>query len=263
MNMSTPLKKYAVVTDVSPSEQLTGNGENVKVMGLVFGLNSPKSFELVGSKFPDDSKSMKLRKWGGASDTYKLGAIQHASVLSESGNVIFGNNISNENTIKQVGEYVFQKIIGEFPEPSSYNKKGKPRIKLGGKVEGVEITQYEVLIDELIILGWYGESILSAHKSLMEINSDRVELDLLIDKLPLEQSDNNKARLLKQLLSKASNGLINLIGVPEKSDFEQRDLLVDNVAGLGREMERNKGSKVSKYVNEHGSPIKINRDIKH
>ena len=31
-----------------------------------------------------------------------------------------------------------------------------------------------------------------------------------------------------------------VVGIPEKGDTEQRDLLVDNLAGLGRELELNK-----------------------
>ena len=73
---------------------------------------------------------------------------------------------------------------------------------------------------------------------LCEICGELVKLDALIDRLPNDQGpqSTNKAELLKWTINKLSDSVINIVGVPDKSDHYQRELLVDNMAGLCREI---------------------------
>lgn len=252
------MKKYAVVTDVSPSEQITDDGDSIRVMGLVVGLRKPQSFEEVGNKFPDPEHQLKLRKWSGSSSVYKRNAIQHALTLVKSGNVLCGTNTVSEKAMIRIGSEYFQNIEGKFPKPVSYNKKGKPRIAMGGyKVNGITVPRFDVLKDELIVLGWYAEAILAFHHELMEINEAKVKLDVIVDRLPLERGgdQHHKATLFKKMLTKASDGLVDLAGIPEKPDAEQRELLVDNIAGLGRELAEHPNSKISEFVRTAPEPV--------
>ena len=44
---------------------------------------------------------------------------------------------------------------------------------------------------------------------------------------------------MRELCRRGSGGFCNVVGVPEKLDRIQRDLLVDNIAGLRREIFEN------------------------
>lgn len=93
-----------------------------------------------------------------------------------------------------------------------------------------------MLQDDLIVLGWYAEALASLVRSLMEVNAgERVGLDILIDRLPRDPDD-RMAVVLKSLVTDATDGLGHVAGRPERSDFLQRDLFVDNLAGLRREI---------------------------
>lgn len=240
------MKKYAVVVDVSPSEQINDNDDEIKIMALVFGLNSPRSFDEVGSDYPDPEHKFALKKWSSASDKYKAGFVKHARILADSGNIIFGSNIASNTVIRDVGFRYWELLMGKMPSPSSVNKKKRPRVLMGGyKVDGKLTPKYEVLIDDLIVIGWYAESLASCLKGLVEVNGEEVKLDILIDNLPNEQGgeDYFKATLLREVCRRATNGLLNVVGVPEHSDTMQRELLVDNMAGLLSEINSNDNSK--------------------
>ena len=49
-----------------------------------------------------------------------------------------------------------------------------------------------------------------------------------------------KGHILKKFVENMTKFNATVVGIPEKGDTEQRDLLVDNLAGLGRELELNK-----------------------
>ena len=247
------MKQYAVVTDITPSEQITGDDSAIKTMGLVVGLREYGSFDRVGSKFPKKDRRFKLRKWSGSSTTYKLNAIEHARMLADVADVIFGYDAVSEANIKLVGDKMYQHLMGDYPIPVGHNSKGKPKHTMGGyKQDGVVVPRYDVLQDELTILGWYTTAITSFHRELLDINGEDVKLDVIADRLPLEQGGGRlfKAHLLKKMLMKASRNLINLAGVPEKPDREQRDLLVDNIAGMGKELVLRPTSNISKKMTE-------------
>ncbi len=86
----------------------------------------------------------------------------------------------------------------------------------GFRVDGIMVERFDLLADELAVLGWYTEMIVSFQEQLVEINSERVKLDVIVDRLPLERGGERhlKAVLLKKLLAKASDGLISLVGIP-------------------------------------------------
>ena len=235
-------KKYAAVFDVSPSEQLTGSDESLRALGIVIGLQSPRSFEEVGPKHPDPSMRMPLRKWAGASTEYKANLIAHVHELLERSEVMCGAHISDEYTIRRRGRQIWERYAGPFPAPHDHSRKGRPRHLLGGYVvDGAKIAPWVVLEDDLIVLGWYCEAITSLHAELCSVNGDYVKLDVLVDRLPNEQGDQNKAVILKDLLSRATSKRVALVGVPEQSDFEPRDLLADNIAGLARQAANGNG----------------------
>ena len=138
--------------------------------------------------------------------------------------------------------------MGKFPAPSSHNKKGRPRVMMGGyKVDGKTIPPFEVLVDDLIILGWYAEALVGCLKELIDLNGEEVKLDVIIDKLPNEQGGDDfyKATLLREICRKGSKGLLDIVGVPDNSDTLQRELLCDNIAGL-----------LNEIVNDEHSPYR-------
>lgn len=241
------MKKYTVATDVSPSEQL-GSPDDIKVLAFVIGLNSPESFEQVGSRFPKGKHRYTLKKWAKSGKKYKRGFIKHAKQLRKAGNVLFGSSIVNCRAMEAIGRKVWEDSVGEIQAPSAHTKKGKPLIALGGyKVDGEEIPEYLVSEDDIKVLGWYAYELSNLHYSLSSIVREEairrgeapegVELDIIADNLPHEQGvKRNKATLLKYVLALITKGRARLVGVPEKGDRVQRDLLVDNLAGLRREI---------------------------
>ena len=208
-------------------------------MAQLYGLKRRASFEEVGSQFPNAAKQLPLKKWSRANAIYKRKLVRHLHDLDATHNVMFGVYVSNDTWIAISGAESWQRVWGPFPQPTSFNKKGKPRIEVGGyKVDGKVTPKYTVLIDELKVLGWYAESLASAHEMLVEINQEDVQLEVLIDRLPGDQGPDgtNKAILLKETCNRMTNGQVKIMGVPAKSDAEQRDLLVDNLCGLYREL---------------------------
>lgn len=234
-----PVKTYAVVVDVSPSEQLVGNPADPKFVGLVFGLYSRKSFELVGPSFPDPARRLRLRKWSSANAGYKWRFVEHLRDLDTTHRVVFGANVATNMHIARSGAAVWEQVWGPYPEPSSYNKNGRPRVMLGGySVGGEPVDPFEVLIDDLKVVGWYARVLVSAQQSLSDLNGEPVVLEALIDRLPGDGGPEGprKAVLLKETCARLSDGHCRVVGVPSTPDSEPRDLLVDNVAGLFREM---------------------------
>ncbi len=239
------MKKYAVAVDVSPSEQLSDDDNEIKVMALVFGLKSPKSFEEVGSKFPDPAHRLSLRKWAPSGNKYKRKFVEHARFLASTNNIIFGSNVASNRRIRNIGKKYWEMVVGKIPPAASRSSKGRPMVAMGGyKVDGKEVPKYEVLVDDLYLLGWYAESLVECLKGLIKVNGEKVKLDALIDRLPNEQGgkDFYKATLLRWVCKKGSRGLLNIAGVPEKPDSMQRELLVDNLSGMLRHIVEHKDS---------------------
>ena len=232
------MKKYAVAVDVSPSEQIGEDDDAILSLGILFGLKSSKSFDLVGDQFPDEEKRLRLKKYSGSSPKYKKDLVEHLAAIKHSGHAIAGVSIVNQRFIRRVGLPVWIKAHGKLPTPSSFNKKGKPRVMLGGyEVDGQTKPPFEVLVDDLAIIGWLTMELGLLHGMLCEINKSIVKLDIIIDRLPNEKgtSGTNKGELLKFTLAKLSEDTISVVGVPDIPDSHQRDLLVDNIAGLGRD----------------------------
>lgn len=197
------MKKYAITIDVSPSEQIGNDDDTIFALGILLGLKSPKSFDMVGAQFPDQGKQLQLRKYSKASQQYKKELEAHLVAIKNSGHAMTGASIVDQRFIKNVGLKVWTKAHGSIPAPSSYSKKGKPRILLGGyPVDGIIKPPFEVLEDELAIIGWLTMEIASVQGMLCKINEDIVKLDVLIDRLPTEKGDagTNKAELLKSTL---------------------------------------------------------------
>ena len=257
------LKKYAVVADVSPSEQITGNPDALKTMGLVIGLRYYDSFERVGRKFDVKDQQLTLKKWSGSSEKYKCKFVEHLSAVVANGNIMCGVNVANERVVLGGGAVMFQTLAGTFPEPSSISKSGREMIMLGGyRVDGQEVQPFEVSKDDLCVMGWMVDAFSSLLKSLEEINEEKVHLDVLVDRLPNEKGGDNyhKATFLKDLLKKATFGRAELKGVPDPKIQVQRDLFVDNLAGLAAEAQKKPGSKAAKLLSEKSpSPIQVHR----
>lgn len=233
------MKKYAVAIDVSPSEQIGDYDDSILCLGVLFCLKSPQSFDMVGDQFPDEEQRLRLRKYSGSSPKYKRDLVKHLEAIKHSGHVISGVSVVNQRFIKSVGLPVWIKANGKLPTPHSFNKKGKPRILLGGyQVDGQTRPAFEVLEDDLAIIGWLVLELGLLHKMLCEINGAIVKLDIIIDRLPNEKgaAGTNKGELLKFMLDKMSENTISVVGVPDIPDTYQRDLLVDNIAGLGRDI---------------------------
>lgn len=232
-------------------------------MGIVVGLYDYKSFENVGSNFAVAEDRLELKKWAGSSKKYKLAFVDHLAKMHSSGHVMCGVNVTAAHQILLVGGSYFQRFIGPFPQPSSFNRNGRPRVTMGGySVDGETVPTYEVLVDDLCVLGWIAESISSLLFEVDQINGEPCKFDVLYDRLPNEQGGERyyKATLLKDLLGKITDGRANLVGVPDPSIEVQRDLFVDNVAGLARELRANPISRVSNaYGSLKTSPIRITR----
>lgn len=231
------MKKYAVVIDTSPSEQIGDDDDQIFCTGVLFGLRSPESFDLVGNAFPDENKRLNLRKYSGSSAQYKNDVKQHLLDIKNADHVLASVSVVNQRYIKRIGIKVWEKAHGNLPNPHDYNRKGKPRHKLGGyKVDGVPVPPYVVLEDDLCIIGWLVSELGLLHKELCGINGEIVKLDILMDRFPNDQGPRgfNKAELLKWTLQKMSESTIHVAGVPDTPDNYQRDLLTDNIAGLCR-----------------------------
>lgn len=231
------MKKYAIVVDVSPSEQLSDDDTEIKVMALVFGLKSPRSFDEVGNKFPDPAHRLSLKKWAPSGHKYKRKFVEHARFLATTNKLIFGSNVTSNRIIRDVGKRYWEMLMGKIPPATSYSPKGRPMVAMGNyKVDGKTVPKYDVLIDDLYVLGWYAEALVGCLKTLVDKFKEKVKLDALIDRLPNEQGDKDlyKATLLRAVCSRGSGGLLNIVGVPKKPDSMQRELLVDNLSGMLR-----------------------------
>jgi hypothetical protein len=235
------MKKYAAVVDVSPSEQLGDSDDDIFCVGVVLGLRSRNSFDQVGANCLS-GKGMRLRKYAGSGKAYRknLGDYMRALKAMPNPHVLLGAALANQRFIRHVGKRVWERANSPIPTASSKNKKGKDRVMLGGyKVDGQERAPFELLVDDLIVIGWLAYEIASLHGLLLEINRpDMVSLDIISDRLPNDRGEReaNKGELLKATLQKLSGGIIDIVGVPDRPDFHQRDILVDNVAGLIREI---------------------------
>lgn len=243
------MKRYAVSIDISPSEQLNSNDE-IKVMSLLFGLKSPYSFDFVGSNAPNKDKALTLRKWSNAPQKYKEELVKHLSYLKSTGNIAIGVNISNDKFIRESGTKILESFFGRSPNVTSYSKKGKPRVSIRiYDFKDLPYYDFELLFDEMLILGWYTHNILLIHDYLVDLNKQKVKLDVVIDKLPLD-IETRKAGILALMCDKLSNGLIDITGVVLESDKFQRDLLSDNIAGLQREIVAKKDSNLYGFNND-------------
>lgn len=181
---------YTLVTDVSPSEQISGNLDAIKTIGMVVGLYDQKSFERVGRHFDIEEQRIQLKKWAGSSPKYKCKFVQHLSDVTSHRKIICGVNVASERFILGVGGKVYQQLSGEFPPHSSISKSGRKMMMLGGyKVDGVTVEKYEVSKDDLCVLGWMTEAIATFLAALDKINDEKVKLDVLVDRLPNEKGD--------------------------------------------------------------------------
>lgn len=209
-------------------------------MGIVLGLKSPQSFDLLGADYPDEDIQLKLRKWSKGRQPYKNEFVHNAARWLESEEFLYGAEVADEMAIRLAGGSYLQKHFGPFPQPSSLSSKGRPRVMMGGyEIDDKTIPPHEVLRDDLCVLGWFASALESLRIRLEGMNNGlRVKLGVLIDNLPNEQdgNDNHKATLLKLLLLKASGEMTTVIGIPESSDELQRDRMVHNLAGLRREI---------------------------
>lgn len=135
-----------------------------------------------------------------------------------------------------MGLTTWEKAHGKLPAPIGFNKKGKPRHRLGGykKQDGTVVEPYTVLQNDLCIIGWLSAELGLIHSEICEINDEVVKLDVLIDRLPNDQEPEgiNKAELLKWTIGKLTESTIHIAGIPDTPDYYQRDLLTDNIAGL-------------------------------
>lgn len=233
------MKLYAVALDVSPSEQIGNHDEDVFCLGVLFGLKTSQSFDQVGKDFPIAESRLTLRKYAASSPAYKRKVSQHLSDIKASGHVLAGVSVVNQRHIRKVGLPVWELAYGRVSVPSSFSKKGKPRVMLGGyTVEDEVRPAYEVLLDDLVVLGWLAAEIVDLHGMLCEINEELVKIDVLLDRLPNERGPHasNKAELLKGALNRLAPNHIRVVGHPDHTDTYERDLLVDNIAGHSRDV---------------------------
>ncbi len=93
------MKKYAIVIDTSPSEQIGDNDNQIFCLGILFGLKSPESFDRVGNQFPDENMRLDLRKYAGSSALYKSKFKEHLKNIKESDHVLASVNIVNQRFI--------------------------------------------------------------------------------------------------------------------------------------------------------------------
>jgi hypothetical protein len=234
------MKKYAIVIDTSPSEQISENDDQIFCLGVLFGLNSPESFDQVGNNFPDNESKFNLRKYAGSSSQYRSGLVEHLRAIKKLKHVLASASVVNQRYIKKMGLTVWERAHGKLPKPFDFNKKGKPRYRLGGykKEDGVVVEPFTVLEDDLCIIGWLAAELGLLHGAICKINDGIVKLDVLIDRLPNDQGPDgvNKAELLKWTIQKLTDSIIKIAGIPDKPDHYQRDLLTDNIAGLCRDL---------------------------
>lgn len=234
------MKKYAIVIDTSPSEQISDDDDQIFCLGILLGLRSPESFDLVGKDFPEEDKRLDLRKYSGSSNHYKTKLIKHLEYIKNAEHILTGVSVINQRFIKCKGLKIWKVTHGPLPTPFDFSKKGKPRYQLGGyKINGdTEIKPYLVLEDDLCIIGWLAYELGLLHEWVCHINNKFIKLDVLIDRLPNDQgiTGTNKAVLLKGTIDKLTNSLIKIVGISDKADHYQRDLLVDNIAGLSCEL---------------------------
>lgn len=234
------MKKYAIVIDTSPTEQITENDDQIFCLGILFGLRSPESFDLVGNQFPNEEKKLNLRKYAGSSSLYKTNLKEHLANIKEANHVLASASIVNQRFIKRIGLPVWEKAHGKLPKPFDFNKKGKPRYRLGGykKQDGTVVEPYTILQNDLCIIGWLTSELGLLHSAICEINEEIVKIDVLIDRLPNDQGPEgiNKAELLKWTISKLTESTIHIAGIPDTPDYYQRDLLTDNIAGFCRDL---------------------------
>ena len=230
---------YAVEFDVSPSEQLCDDDDAVYCIGSLFALRRPESLNEVGSEFPFADERFHLRKYSGSSYAYKRDLRSHLAAIRQRGTVLLGASIVNQRFIRHVGKAVWEKANGPIPDPSSFSKKGRPRVLLGGYPVDDEVrAPYEILADDLIVLGWLAYEAISVQIMLTQICGELVRPHVLLDRLPNEKGlkAQNKGELLKATVTRLTEQTVDVIGHPDVTDHHQRDLLVDNVAGLAREI---------------------------
>ena len=117
--------------------------------------------------------------------------------------------------------------------------------------------------NDLFVLGWITESLASALNLLDETNGEQTSLDIIVDRLPNEQGGEEyyKATLLKNMLQKATADRATIVGVPDPSMETQRDLFVDNVAGLASEVHNKPSSQASKYASAKDKLWGIDRTL--
>ena len=183
------MKKYAVVVDISPSEQINEDDNQVKIMALVFGLRRHDTFEKVGSNWPEEKDRLTLKKWAKSGKKYKHKSVVLSQIICNSNNIIFGSNLTSNKFIREIGTKYGQMLMHDFPLIESGKSAGKrPQVTIDNLISDKErIEPFNILRDELIVLGWYAEALVSCVKSLCELNGANVKLDVLIDKLPNEQ----------------------------------------------------------------------------
>ncbi len=246
------MKKYAVVIDISPSEQIDDKDNDVKIMALAFGLRRHDTFEKVGRLWPDEKNRLSLKKWAPSGRKYKTKSVKHLKMISDSNNIIFGSNLTSNKLIREIGIKYWELLMPDFPlKESGKNPTNRVQVTVNNlTIDDEIISPFTVLKDELIVLGWYAEALVGCLKSLCDVNGEMVKLDVLIDKLPNEQGGfkNYKGALLKEICKRGSVGNCNVVGVPKISDTIQRDLLVDNVAGLRREIYENNNSELNEAI---------------
>lgn len=132
------MKKYAIVIDTSPTEQIGKNDNQIFCLGILFGLNSPDSFDQVGNAFPDIKSRINLKKYAGSSSQYRTKLKEHLKAIKESNHVLASAAIVNQRYIKRMGISVWERAHGKLPKPFDFNKKNKPRHRLGGYKKTME-----------------------------------------------------------------------------------------------------------------------------
>ena len=175
---------------------------------------------------------------------------------SEDSHVLAAVYVSDLSVVRQVGAKIFQTVFGRFPPPHDFNKKGRPRILIADKTSASGYRK--VLVDDLMVIGWYAEALSSLCAALNEIHlENEVRVDFIVDRLPRDPELKN-ASLLAKVVAEKSDGLASVVGVPARSDRLPRDLFVDNLAGLGRELSNGtwKGNQEARDV------FRINRAVR-
>ncbi len=243
MTPQPPSKHYALVFDVSPSEQLDAGAASVKNLGMALPYGSRQPLEEVGQRF-------EFRKWRGAPPGYKQRFVDFALEFRKSREMMTARSVANERFIRKVGQRFFELHMGPIEtDNGDLNNKGRPRVLgPGGFVVGGEtVVRQRVLVDDLWVLGWLGYEFFSLRTELEKSFSGvaerrhseppRVTLELLADRLPRDTADYYRMRVLKVLLARSTDGRVDLLGHSAEADSQGRDLLADNLAGLSRDLE--------------------------